>query len=1029
MHLPRLLLVLAAFLAATSLLQAGADYAVSTSFNGIVVTDTKGNSDRLEITESAPAMIQFASAGRTFSLNNGPEVLGNSGPISLLGHRYVIVYANAGDDQIEIGSFATPINSLTINGGSGDDAVGFSGSFDIASGGLDIDLQNDAATPGWDSIDFAEGARVRTLDSKGAIICRCSCSISLGAGAGLETAGGDLTMEANQQETSPVRDFSGVSLNGGFLRVSGQGVLTVKGRGGLGPLGSNSGIRLFSGGKITGGTGRVELIATGRGAVGSGSNHGLELVGPNSEISSGGGNINIVGSAGRGEPLGLAGSWGIHIADSAEIHTPGAGGDISCRSNSFFIAPSSRIATAATSSVVYVHPRVFPSDVATGEEDSLGTPDTLGLASAELDRIYCNSLAIGTQGTRVLRLKEAIIRPPGGRLVLGQSSYSSAGSGIAPCVLGTDVWLGDAGALELGSHSPLRIDIVSLDGEPQSPRLSVVGGVNLGGAPLCLSSSVPGAAGDTFLIVENDGSDPIVGQFSTPNRFPPPGLFPTPEGTRVPEGGFVGWPGSSALVGRLSYAGGTGNDVVLTLTEFDPGLLVVTNANDSGPGSLRSALACAEARAGQDVVSFSPAMAGATITLNEEISVSDPEPVSVDASSLSAPVIISGGGKTRLFLVQVGADIRLTGLKLCHGNGMGGADNLNGGAIFVWGAIHLVRCEVFENATCSGGAMQNNGVAVLEDCTFRNNLAEMDCGEGGAINNFGRLSISRCTFVENAASAELFARGGAIFNDSELQLTSCTFAANRADFGGGAIFNNARMSAVHCTFSLNVAGSYDGAIENDGPLALDSCIVAGNTPDTDWAEVEYLTSTGNFFGPVSWLGPLGYYGGLTKTMPLLPGSPARNAARSSTATSDQRGFSVVGFPDIGSYESGASANCAAYLWETLPGTASAAQHAGAADFDGDGSTNEQEWLALTNPGQAASVFRIVSAQRNGETLNISFRSAVGRQYTLWQEEDLDGVWVNTGLPAIPGDGALRTFSISGLSGAAVRRFYRVQAAP
>jgi hypothetical protein len=51
------------------------------------------------------------------------------------------------------------------------------------------------------------------------------------------------------------------------------------------------------------------------------------------------------------------------------------------------------------------------------------------------------------------------------------------------------------------------------------------------------------------------------------------------------------------------------------------------------------------------------------------------------------------------------------------------------------------------------------------------------------------------------------------------------------------------------------------------------------------------------------LGPLGYYGGLSWTLPLMNTSPAVNAGNSSVAT-DQRGASRVSSapPDIGAYE-------------------------------------------------------------------------------------------------------------------------------
>jgi hypothetical protein len=80
----------------------------------------------------------------------------------------------------------------------------------------------------------------------------------------------------------------------------------------------------------------------------------------------------------------------------------------------------------------------------------------------------------------------------------------------------------------------------------QYDQLNVSGTVNLNGATLnvAVGSSFTPAAGDTFVIVNNDLADPIVGTFA--------GL---PEGSSV---------AANAFQFKISYVGGDGNDVVLT---------------------------------------------------------------------------------------------------------------------------------------------------------------------------------------------------------------------------------------------------------------------------------------------------------------------------------------------------------------------------------------------------------------------------------------------------------------------------------
>ena len=75
-------------------------------------------------------------------------------------------------------------------------------------------------------------------------------------------------------------------------------------------------------------------------------------------------------------------------------------------------------------------------------------------------------------------------------------------------------------------------------------------------------------------------------------------------------------------------------------------------------------------------------------------------------------------------------------------------------------------------------------------------------------------------------------------------------------------------------------------------------IVAGNVGG-DLDGTGTTTGTGNITTGDPLLAPLGDYGGPTQTMALQPGSPARNAATGRSTTADQRGFPIVGTPDIG----------------------------------------------------------------------------------------------------------------------------------
>ena len=144
-------------------------------------------------------------------------------------------------------------------------------------------------------------------------------------------------------------------------------------------------------------------------------------------------------------------------------------------------------------------------------------------------------------------------------------------------------------------------------------------------------------------------------------------------------------------------------------------------------------------------------------------------------------------------------------------------------------------------------------------------------------------------------------------------------------------------------------------------------------------------------------------------MALMPGSLARDAADGSANMGDQRGFPVVGDPDIGAYEAGTlNSNFSAFIWETLSST-NAAEHDAAFDYDGDGASNIDEWLAGTDPTAASSVLR-AAITRAGTNVVVTFHTVTNRTYTLLSAGRLADVFTNTGQPTVFGNGSPHTFT-------------------
>ena len=136
----------------------------------------------------------------------------------------------------------------------------------------------------------------------------------------------------------------------------------------------------------------------------------------------------------------------------------------------------------------------------------------------------------------------------------------------------------------------LGIEIAGTTQCTEYDALIVNGLVTLGGGlSVDLISGFTPAAGNSFTIISNDGTESVNGAFT--------GL---PEGTTFTADGqqFT-----------ITYEGGTdSNDVVLTAIADDT--LTVTNTNDSGAGSLRQAIIDANTLAGPQTIQFNISGAG-----------------------------------------------------------------------------------------------------------------------------------------------------------------------------------------------------------------------------------------------------------------------------------------------------------------------------------------------------------------------------------------------------------------------------------
>ena len=359
-----------------------------------------------------------------------------------------------------------------------------------------------------------------------------------------------------------------------------------------------------------------------------------------------------------------------------------------------------------------------------------------------------------------------------------------------------------------------------------------------------------------------------------------------------------------------------------------PTNLLVTSLADSGAGSLREAITTANSTRGSDVITFDPKLSGGTVVLT-----SAGLPTIVGGLTIHGLgqnlLTISGNDLFRVFDIagtRPTTTDRLTDMTISRGNTPaqeGGGGIRNAGLLFMshvtvsschasdGGAIEnrqsaaatLTGCQLVGNrADVSGGGMDNQGQASVQECTIAGNISAQEAG--GLENVRGTLDIIQSTLSGNVATTE---GGGVHIGIGILNVTQSTIVNNQsegASGGGGIKVQGGTVTILNSTIALNGDTSNDaqgaGGISKGATGTLDvlNSIVAKNfagpaSIDKNVELADLNTNSFNFIGGDPKLGPLQFNGGMTKTLGPLAGSPvidAGNDVSAASLTVDQRGF-------------------------------------------------------------------------------------------------------------------------------------------
>jgi hypothetical protein len=354
--------------------------------------------------------------------------------------------------------------------------------------------------------------------------------------------------------------------------------------------------------------------------------------------------------------------------------------------------------------------------------------------------------------------------------------------------------------------------------------------------------------------------------------------------------------------------------------------ITVTNAADSGAGTLRAALASAN---NGDTINFAlPMPAKITLTSREllvtkGVNVLGPGP---------ANLIVDGKANYRVFHVGSNTLATIAGLTVVNGratNNSALATLVGGGILNDHATLTVSNCTLTGNQSRDGAGIYNwGGRLTVVNSSISGNSAGLNNvlnGRGGGIANDGfSAGAASLQVVNSLLSSNAAGLGGALANmgcchgNASLQLINSTLSGNSIPAGGGAIANegpssgNAALIIFNSTLNGNSSGIYNFA-DGGGTAAIQVASTILNDGNEYYSfgagygtvtatSLGYNLSSGDGSGILTdatdllWsdalLGPLQDNGGPTFTHALLCGSPAIDRGKNfSGYTTDQRGAS------------------------------------------------------------------------------------------------------------------------------------------
>ena len=328
-------------------------------------------------------------------------------------------------------------------------------------------------------------------------------------------------------------------------------------------------------------------------------------------------------------------------------------------------------------------------------------------------------------------------------------------------------------------------------------------------------------------------------------------------------------------------------------------IIVVTNTNDSGAGSLRNALAIANDGDTIDAtgVSGTILLTSGELQITHNVAINGP-----GAGSLA----VNGNAASRVF-ENFASDVTISGFTITNRLPPTG-DNNGGGGILSHGGLTLIGTSILNNnaggsfppPNAGGGGIGISAGGTLSVIASIISGNENHQGPGGGISAGGTVTVSNSTINNNEG---LCAAGGIVFDDigGTLTVMNSTIIGNsvlgcpvsaRAGWvltGGGGIASSGSVTVINSTISSNTVAeggvfATGGGVACSGIVTVNNSTISGNTVGGYMCKGGGINNGGNLTLTNSTLSgnsaPSGQGGAISNTGQTMIGDTVLNAGAS-----------------------------------------------------------------------------------------------------------------------------------------------------